>query len=401
MTKKIIIVGSGFAGFWTAMGAARLIDMAAATDIQVTLVAPEPVLGMRPRFYEADPAAMSIPIVPLLEVVGVRYIQGLVQRIHPHENAVEAIDASGKHFALGYDRMVLATGSRLYRPEISGLREHAFSIDQLEEACVLERHLASLARMPATPARNTVVIVGGGFTGIEIATELPRRLHAAWGDDAAIKVLLIEQAASIGPELGVGPRPVIEQALREMNVECRLGTGVSSIDADGLITSSGERIEAKTVIWTAGLRASSLTEQIDAPRDRLGRLHVEDDLRVTGVPNIFATGDVAFARTDDEGHHALMSCQHALTMGRFSGHNVAADLIGRPTIPYRQPQYVTCLDLGGWGAVLTDGWDRKVKLSGADAKNIKRTINTKIIYPPAPDRAALFAAADPEAKLAV
>ncbi len=374
--------------------------MAAATDIEVTLVAPEPVLGMRPRFYEADPAAMSIPIVPVLEAVGVRYVQGLVERIHPREHAVEAVDASGKHFALGYDRMVLATGSRLHRPEIPGLREHTFSIDQLEEACVLDRHLTSLAHLPPTPSRNTVVIVGGGFTGIEIATELPRRLHAAWGDDAAIKVILIEQAASIGPELGAGPRPLIEQALREMKVECRLGTGVASIDADGLMTSSGERIEAKTVIWTAGLRASSLTEQIDAPRDRLGRLHVDDDLRVTGVPSIFATGDVAFARTDDD-HHALMSCQHALTMGRYSGHNVAADLLGRPTIPYRQPQYVTCLDLGGWGAVLTDGWHREVKLSGAEAKDIKRMINTKIIYPPAADRAALFAAADPEAKLAV
>ena len=399
MAKTILIVGSGFAGFWTALGAARLIDMAASTDIEVTLVAPEPALGMRPRFYEADPAAMGTPILPLLEAVGVRYVQGLVERIHPRENAVEAVDAAGKHFTLDYDRMVLATGSRLYRPEIPGLREHAFSIDQLNEACVLDRHLASLAHLPATPARNTVVVVGGGFTGIEIATELPRRLRAAWSVDAAIKVIVIEQAPSIGPELGPGPRPVIEQALREVGVECRLNTGVSSIEADGLTTSTGERIEARTVIWTAGLRASSLTEQIDAPRDRLGRLHVDDDLRVVSVPNIFATGDVAFARTDDDGHHALMSCQHALTMGRYSGHNVAADLIGRPTMPYRQPLYVTCLDLGGWGAVLTEGWNREVKVSGASAKDIKRMINTKIIYPPTADRAALFVAADPEAKL--
>ena len=118
-----------------------------------------------------------------------------------------------------------------------------------------------------------------------------------------------------------------------------------------------------------------------------------------GVPDVFATGDVALALTDDLDHHALMSCQHALTMGRYAGHNVAADLLGRATIPYRQPFYATCLDLGGWGAVYSEGWDRSVKLVGAEAKALKRMINTSVIYPPPPDRAAALAAADPEAKL--
>lgn len=400
MSRRILIVGAGFAGTWSALGAARALNKAGVDgSIEIALIAPEPALHLRPRFHEAAPSDMSTPLLPLLEAVGVRYVQGRVERIRTEAHDVDATGADGSRFTLSYDQLVLASGSRLYRPELPGLREHAHSIDQLDEAAALQRHIAHLAALPATPARNTVIVVGGGFTGIEIATELPGRLRAAWGNDCEIDVRLLEQAAHIGPDLGPGPRPVVEKALRELGVRWRVGTAATAIDVEGLWTSTGERVEAKTVIWTAGLRASPLTEQIEAQRDPLGRLHVDGDLRVRGVDDVFATGDVAFALTDDQGHHALMSCQHALTMGRFAGHNVAAALLGLPTLPYAQTRYVTCLDLGGWGAVYTEGWDREVKLAGPEVKALKRMINTKVIYPPPPDRSAALAAADPEAKL--
>jgi NADH dehydrogenase len=99
--------------------------------------------------------------------------------------------------------------------------------------------------------------------------------------------------------------------------------------------------------------------------------------------------------TDDQGHYALMSCQHAIIMGRFGGYNVAADLLGVPTLPYRQPFYATCLDLGEWGAVYTEGWDRQVVLTHDEGKERKRMINTQWIYPPAANRADALAAGDP------
>jgi NADH:ubiquinone reductase (H+-translocating) len=401
VAKKILILGAGFAGLWSALGAARLLDKAGQADgsIEIELIAPEPFLQLRPRFHEAAPSSMNTPLLPLLEAVGVRYIQGWVDRIRTKEKNVDAIGADGNQFTLPYDKLVLATGSKLYRPDLPGLHQYAHSIDQLTEACALDGHIASLAALPDSSARSTVIIVGGGFTGIEIATELPARLHAAWGKNTDIEIIIIEQAENIGPELGPGPRPVIEQALRELGITWRVNTAVTAIDAGGLMTSAGEHIDARTVIWTAGMRASSLTEQIEAPRDRLGRLHVTADLRVSGVDDVFATGDVALALTDDSGHYALMSCQHALMMGRFAGHNVAAALIGLPAMPYRQPQYRTCLDLGGWGAVYTEGWTRDVKLTGAAAKALKQMINTKLIYPPLPDRAAALAAADPQTDL--
>ncbi len=77
-----------------------------------------------------------------------------------------------------------------------------------------------------------------------------------------------------------------------------------------------------------------------------------------------------------------MSCQHARLMGRFAGHNVVCDLLEKPMLPLRIDWYVTCLDLGPWGAVYTQGWGRRVTVSGKDAKTIKRTINCVRIYPP-------------------
>jgi NADH dehydrogenase len=178
-------------------------------------------------------------------------------------------------------------------------------------------------------------------------------------------------------------------------VEWRLGVSVLSVDENGVTLSDGQRIEAKTVVWTTGVRASSLTEQIPAERDRQGRLHVDAHLKVIGQDDIFATGDVAYAASDDIGNFALMTCQHAISLGRHAGNNVAAQILGVDPTPYSQPKYVTCLDLGAWGAVYTEGWDRQVKLVKEEGKSLKTQINTQWIYPPAADRAIALAAADP------
>ena len=109
--------------------------------------------------------------------------------------------------------------------------------------------------------------------------------------------------------------------------------------------SSGEQLAAATLVWCAGMRASPLTEQLAVARDRLGRVRVDDHLRVIGVPSVFAAGDVAVARMDDE-HLSVMSCQHGRPMGRYAGYNVISDLFGEPLLTLRIPWYVTVLDLG-------------------------------------------------------
>ena len=287
-------------------------------------------------------------------------------------------------------------GSRLFRPNIPGLAEHSFSVDNLDDAIALDRHLHSLPDLPPSIARDTVVVAGGGFTGIEVATEMPARLRAILGKNARPRVVVIERNNAIAPDMGAGPRPIIEEAFRELGLEVRVGVGVQGLDKAGVILTGGERIEAATVIWAAGMRAAPLTAQIPGERDELGRLLVDRDLRVPSVAGVFATGDAAKAASDELGNYALMSCQHATRMGAFAGNNAAAELLGERTRPYHQEAYVTCLDLGEAGALFTRGWDRNVEMVGAQAKKTKREINTVWIYPPKADRAAALASADPE-----
>lgn len=397
MSKQVVIVGAGFAGMYAALAAARLRDRhrVAPDAIEIVVVAPEAAITLRPRLYESAPARMAAPLDALFDTVGVRFVEGWVETIDVAASRIALRDAEGRHGEIGYDRMVLAAGSRLAMPAIPGLAQFAFSVDQREDAVALERHLSALPERPWSPARNTVVVAGGGFTGIETAAEMPARLQAALGGDREVQVIVVEQADAIGPDLGPGPRPVIEQALDSLGVQRRLGVAVTALDARGITLSDGRRIDAATVIWTGGVQASPLTQQIPAQLDRAGRLLVDRDLRVPGASSVFAAGDAASAQTDEAGHRTLMSCQHAMPLGRVAGNNAMADLLGVPATPYEQPRYVTCLDLGPWGAVLTQGWQREVQLAGAEAKLLKRQINQQWIYPPLAHRGTAFEMAEP------
>lgn len=399
MTQRIVVIGSGFAGMWAALSAARTRALAGrdASSVEIVVVSPQPVLVIRPRLYEYETPfeAMAPDLQSLFDQVSVRHIAGQVERIDTAARSLAITTKAGSPSTLAYDRLILAPGSTVFRPELPGLAEHAFDVDQLDSAIALDRHLKSLANQPDSAARNTIVVAGGGFTGIETVAEMPARLRSILGAETKVRVIVVERADAIGPDLGPGPRPLIEQALRELGVEIRTGAAVTAIDSRGVTLEGGERIDASTVVWTAGSRASALAAQVPGERDRFGRLHVSRDLRVESAAEVFATGDVAYAASDELGNHASMSCQHAIALGRAAGHNAAADLLGLPLRPYSQPKYVTCLDLGVWGAIFTEGWDRVVKLQGAEGKAVKRTINTEWIYPPQGSLEAILATADP------
>ncbi|AZO87186.1 FAD-dependent oxidoreductase [Stutzerimonas stutzeri] len=395
MKQHILVIGAGFGGMWTALSATRLFDIHGHNDVEVTVLAPQAELRVRPRFYEPNAHQLAAPIGDLFDVVGVKFIKGAAQTIDVEQKQVGYVDAAGARQVCSYDKLVLATGSSLASPNIPGVAEHAFDVDQIEQAVRLENHLKALANQPESNARNTVVVAGGGFTGIETATEMPTRLRAILGDRADINVIIVDRGDKIGGSMGEEIAESIVEASLATGVKWHLKASVVSVDANGVSLSDGARIDARTVVWTTGVRASSLTEQIPAERDRLGRLHVDAHLKVIGQDDIFATGDVAYAASDEIGNYALMTCQHAISLGRHAGNNVAAQILGVDPTPYSQPKYVTCLDLGAWGAVYTEGWDRQVKLIKQEAKALKTQINTQWIYPPAADRVTALASADP------
>lgn len=386
MTSRILVLGGGFAGLWSALAAARAREMLGA-DIEVTLLNDTPWHSIRVRNYEADLSDTRVALDKVLAPVGVRRLQGAVTSIDVAKRTV-TFEAAGTSQQIGYERLIFALGSRLARPRIPGLAEHGFDVDTYEAAMRLNDHIAHLPS-----GGSTVLVVGGGLTGIEAAAEMPAKLRAA--GIVAPHVILADHAPRIGSDMGEQAVPVIEEALQALGVERRGGVSVAAVDAGGATLQGGERIEAETVVWCAGMRAHPLTAAFPVERDRLNRLPVDATLKIRGFDAEFAAGDAA-AFPIDGIHGCVMSCQHARPMGRFAGHNAVCDLLGRPMLPLSITWYTTILDLGSWGALYTEGWERKLVSRGARAKRTKELINRERIYPPrSGDRQAILDAAAP------
>lgn len=370
--NKILVVGGGFAGFWAAVAARRV----AGPRADVTLVSPEPMLEVRPRLYEANPETLAVALLPLLRKADIDFVRGKAVGLDTAAKAV-TLDNGDR---LAYDRLVVATGSRMRRPPVPGA-EMAFSVDNQAEAVAFDRRLAEIARDVAAP---TIAVVGGGFTGIELVLELRDRLeaHGAAGAAERLRIVLIDRAETVGRVLGPGPRPEIEAAMAAADVELRLGATVQALAADRVSFADGSVLAADAVVLASGMAASPFAGQVPGARDELDRVVVDTYLRAPAAPEVFVAGDAAAADTGD-GHVTLQSCQHAGQLGRVAGENAARDLIGLPLMPYEQLVYLTCLDLGRSGAVITRGWDRQIQKTGSEGKAVKRMINTQVIYPPA------------------
>ncbi|GAA1509853.1 NAD(P)/FAD-dependent oxidoreductase [Streptomyces synnematoformans] len=361
----VVIIGGGFAGVWSAAGAALARGDA---DLRITLVAPNDRLVLRPRLYEPEPDLATVALDRILGPIGVEHVRARVSAV---DTGRRVVVADGRE--IGYDRLVLASGSRLVPPADLPGAERLFDIDTLDGARRLTDHLRGRDGYAA-------VVVGAGFVGLEAAGEL-----AARG-----RVLLVDTAAEVGEPLGPGPRAAIEAALDELGVERRLGTTVTEVGDGYAVLSDGARVDADAVVWSIGMRADELTRHLSDDLDHLGRVPVDKWLRA--LPEVFAAGDVAAAPFDAE-HVVMQCCQHATPLGKVAGYNAAADLLGVPPRPYTPSPYVTCLHLGAAGGVFTRGWDRRVMATGADGAYAKKTINGWI-HPPVDDAGEILAAAD-------
>ena len=397
--KEIVVIGGGFAGLWAAAAAARMaqeLDKA----VQITLVNRDDQHSIRVRNYEDDLAATLVPLHDVLDPIGVALQVGIVADIDPRARSV-AIERDGRTILKHYDKLILASGSKLVRPQIAAVDVCSFDVDTYAEARRLQDHIAALPGRAPSPGQWTAVVVGSGATGVELACELPARLRAvavaAGQPDAArqVRVILVDSGARIAGHLG-GAQPVIEQSCRQLGIELLPGTTVKSLDAHGLTLSDGRHLDTSTVVWCAGMRASELTACFGAERDAQGRLMVDAYMRVQGVDDVYAAGDVAHALIDGV-HPSVMSCQHARPMGRYAGHNAVCELFGKDLLALNIDWYTNIIDLGPAGAVYAQGWNREVVAVGEQAKQTKQVINRERIYPPRNGvRADILAAASPD-----
>ena len=377
--QDLVIVGGGFAGFWSAMSAAaQARKLGKSNQLRITLISKDAFHTIRPALYQADLDELRFPLVDYCAPLNIRLVVNEVTSVDPRGNSLR-LGNNGEQ--LPYDYLILAAGSRLRHAAIPGA-EKIFNVDTYDAAQSLQNHLEALARRGFTSmSSRTVVVVGGGLTGMEIAANMPRRLRQLAGNDSEFNCHLIESGGLLGGTYSEAARQYINDRLRSLGITVHLHTRVQSQRGDTLVLDSGATLATETVIWTAGLEATPLTQGFNAVTDAQGRLSVDEFLGLKGYDNVFVAGDAAQAKVDAD-HYALMSCQHAMPQGKVAGHNCVNKMSGLEMTPYSQPRYATCVDLGSDNALFTLGWERNIEKTGVDARQLKTQILTQWICPP-------------------
>jgi len=274
--------------------------------------------------------------------------------------------------ALGYDYLILATGASHSYFGHDEFEQFAPGLKSLADAVAIRNRVLRAfeqAEAEEDPRRHgdllTFVLVGAGATGVEMASALAdlvsRALRSEFRriDPTSARIILIDMSKHVLATFSEKLSAAAERRLESLGVEVRLGRGVDRIDADGVLVG-GERIAARTVIWTAGVAPSPAGKWLKAPTDRAGRVRVQPDLTVTGHPEILVVGDTA---TLEQGGRPLPGvAQVAMQQGRYAGRLIQRRIEGKPApAPFSYFDKGSMAIVGKGFAVLETG---RLRLSG-------------------------------------
>jgi len=360
VTVRVVIVGCGFGGLF----AARALKRA---PVEITVIDRTNHHLFQPLLYQVATAGLAAPAIAepirraLAKQKNVTVLYGEVQRVDVP--ARQVILENGD--AIPYDRLILATGATDSYFGHDEWRAHAPGLKTLEDAfAIRERVLLAFERAEREPdpamraAWLTFVVIGAGATGVEMAGTLAEiARHTLKGefrrfDPRNARVVLVEGMDRVLPPY---PPDLSERArlqLERLGVTVWLGRRVTGIDAHG-VQLGGDRLEARTVVWCAGVAASPLGATLGVPLERGGRVIVEPDLSVPGHAEIQVVGDLAHI----PGHRPPVPgvAPAAKQMGRHAARNLRASLAGAPTRPFRYRDYGQLATIGRSKAVAMFG----------------------------------------------
>ena len=327
-----LVLGGGFAGSYVA----RLLKRSGATIVSLenfmlyTPLLPEAASGtLEPRHV----------VVPLREMCPhAELVLGHI-REHDAERKTVTVESLAGPLEIGYERLVVALGATTRVLPVPGLAEHGVGFKDLADAIALRnRVLRQLERAtihPDDPSELGFVFVGAGYAGVEALAELHDMAQAALRSYPALRDVhqrwvLVDAAPKILPEI---PRKLGAYAARRLErrgIEIHVGTTLESYDGREAVLADGTRIPARTLVWTAGVRANPLLAQLGFPLDERGRVVVDETLRVEGASDVWALGDCAAVKNSKTpGVVDPPTCQHALRQAR----RLAKNLSGSPA-PY-------------------------------------------------------------------
>jgi NADH:ubiquinone reductase (H+-translocating) len=374
---RILILGGGYVGMYTALGLQKKLRL---NEASVTVVDPQPHMTYQPFLPEAaagsiDPRSVVVPLRPTLRRCHV--VTARVQRIE-HARRIVTVEAIDGHIEeIGYDVLVVALGSLARLLPIPGLAERGISFKTIGEAIYLRNHVLSrmdLAASTLDPQLRrrllTFTFVGGGFAGIESLAELEDMARYATRyyeniEPVDMRWVLVEAAGRVLPEvrdsLGVW---TVEQ-LEKRGIEVFLSTTAKSFEHGHVELSDGTEFDSDTIVWNAGVKANPVLAASDLPIDGRGRVTCIPSMQVEGLPGVWAAGDCAavpdLSRIDeDPSATCAPNAQHAVREARLLSKNIMTAIRGGQPKDYYHKNVGSVASLGIRKGV-ADTYNVKVK----------------------------------------
>jgi len=366
---RVVIIGGGFGGLATAMGLRR-------ADVDITLIDRRNHHLFQPLLYQVAtaslaPSDIAEPIRGILSrQANVTVRMGTADRIEVEAREVVLADGA----RVPYDKLVVAAGVSHSYFGHDDWAEHAPGLKTIGDALEIRQRVLRAFEAAEwcddaaeRAALTTFVVVGAGPTGVELAGALAeialRTLRRDFRriDTTQARIILLEGGPAVLPPYPDSLRLKAKAQLESLGVEVRLDTLVTDIDAQG-VTAGGTRIEARTVLWAAGVEAAKVGSTMGAPTSRAGQVKVAADLSVPGHPDVFVIGDLA--HLEQNGKPVPGVAQAALQMGHFASDAIQADLAGRPRGAFRYRDKGNMATIGRSRAVMDA---MGLKLSGFPA----------------------------------
>jgi NADH:ubiquinone reductase (H+-translocating) len=359
MSKRILILGGGYVGMYTAWQLQKKLKWGEAS---VTVVDPRSSMTYQPFLPEIAAGAIE----PRHAVVSLRkllkdctVITGRVERIDHARRCVEINPPEGPGFEFEYDILVVALGSISRTMPIPGLAENGMGFKQIEEATALRNQVLErldIAGSSLDPSERkkalAFVFVGGGYAGVEALAEAEDLARYATRyfetlSESDVRFVLVEATNRILPEVGEDMGKYTVKELERRGIEVRLGTRLESAVDQHIVLSDGEEFDADTLVWTAGVKANPVVNDSDLPLDDRGRVKTRPTLQIDGLDDAWAAGDCAgIPDLTNPGQFLTPSAQHAVRAARVLADNLVASVRGGEIEEYRHKYVGSVASLG-------------------------------------------------------
>lgn len=345
--RRVVVLGAGYAGLRAALDLAE--GVRAGLPLEVTLVDRNRYHQLVTELHRAAAgslplAAAALPISLILDLVPVRFRQSEVRGLDLDARQVVLAEGS-----LAYDDLVVALGGGPAEPAVPGLAERALTLGSLRDAERLHTHLMERVQAAATaPAERraielTVALVGGGFTGVELAAELaevlPRVLQARGLSPDLARIFLLEARPRLLPEMDGVTGHLARRWLERHGVRVVTDAAVIGVEDEVVRLTAGRYLRAATLVWSGGMRGSPLLEAAGVAVGRNGRAVVDPYLRLPGRPEVAVVGD-SVLRSEPP------TAQLAVRQGRLVAANLLAGLRGAPPRAYEPGVQGIAISLG-------------------------------------------------------